>query len=232
MKTITIAGPGKNALGMDLMQSLFDQVRAAGDEPLLLTGDRDAFSAGLNLKEVLEATPASMRTFHHLLEELVGALYHYPGPTAAAINGHAIAGGAILGLVCDRRFVTTNPRARLGLNEVALGLQFPPRLLAMVTDCIPRRHQTEVLLGAALVGPEDSVRLGLADVVSADPVADATAWLERTGAHPDGAYAAGKVQLRPPVVLTAEQQAHFDEVVLPGWLSESVKGRIAGFFKK
>lgn len=232
MRIITISGPGKNALGSSLMQSILDEVKDAGGEPLLLTGDGDAFSAGLNLKEVYEATPESMRSFHRLLEDLVEALYAYPGPTAAAVNGHAIAGGAILALVCDHRVATSNPRARLGLNEVALGLRFPPRLLAMVTDCIPRRHHNEVLLGAGPFGPEDALRVGLVDAISDDPTATATAWLDRTGKHPDGAYAAGKAQLRPPITLTDAQQAHFDNVVLPGWLSDSVKQRIAGFFKK
>lgn len=232
MRTITLSGPAKNALGSDLMQQVYDQVQAAGGEPLLLTGDGDAFSAGLNLKEVLQADSDDMRAFHRLLEDTIAALYHYPGPTAAAVNGHAIAGGAVLALVCDRRVVTSNPRARLGLNEVALGLQFPPRLLAMVLDCIPQRHHIEVLLGAGLFGPDDSARLGLVDAVSDDCVADAVAWLERTGTHPDGAYAAGKTQLRPPIALAPAQQQHFDEVVLPCWTSDAVKERIAGFFKK
>jgi enoyl-CoA hydratase/carnithine racemase len=232
MRTITLAGPAKNALGSSLMQAVHDQVKAASGEPLLLTGDGDAFSAGLNLKEVLNADDDSMRAFHHLLEETIAALYHYPGPTAAAVNGHAIAGGAILALVCDRRIATTNPKARIGLNEVSLGLQFPPRLLGMVTDCIPRRHQIEVLLGAGLFGPQDSVRLGMVDALADDPVAAATAWLKICGAHPDGAYAAGKAQLRPPIPLTDAQRTHFDTVVLPGWTSESVKARIGGFFKK
>lgn len=232
MRTITLSGPAKNALGSSLMQQVYDQVEAANGEPLLITGDGDSFSAGLNLKEVLSADNDSMRAFHILLEETVAKLYHYPGPTAAAVNGHAIAGGAILALVCDRRIATTNPKARIGLNEVALGLQFPPRLLGMVTGCIPRRHQIEVLLGAGLFSPQDSLRLGLVDTLSEAPIAEAMAWLKRCGAHPDGAYAAGKAQLRPPISLTAAQQAYFDDVVLPGWTSESVKTRIGGFFKK
>jgi hypothetical protein len=72
----------------------------------------------------------------------------------------------------------------------------------------------------------------MVDALADDPVAEATAWLERCGAHPDGAYTAGKEQLRPPIPLTDAQQAHFDNVVLPGWTSESVKTRIGGFFKK
>ena len=46
MRTITIQGPGKNALGSELMQQLTAEFQAAAGEPVLLTGHGDAFSAG------------------------------------------------------------------------------------------------------------------------------------------------------------------------------------------
>lgn len=234
MNTITLKGPGKNALSLSLMHDLIEQVRALapGGEPLLVVGDGDAFSAGLDLKEVHALDLEGMRGFHRALEDLVEALWRYPGPTAAAVNGHAIAGGMILALVCDHRVVTTEPRARLGLNEVALGLRFPPRVLAMVRDRLHREHEWEVLLGAGLHGPEDAARLGLVDGVSDDPVAAATAWLERFSRHPEGAYAGAKLMMRPVVELTAQQQAHFEQDVLPLWVSTEIKDRIASFFER
>lgn len=232
MRTILVDGPAKNALGTDLMARLLEEVRAGGGEPLLLTGAGDAFSAGLDLKEVQAADTAAMRRFHHLLEALIGAVYHYPGPVAAAVNGHAIAGGAILALVADHRVLTSDPRARVGLNEVALGLRFPPRLLAWVTDCIPRRHHAEVLLGAGLFAPAEALRVGLVDAVADDPVAEASAWLERVARHPDDSYAAAKAQLRPEVRLSAEEEARFEREVLPRWTSPAIKSRIAAFFRK
>jgi hypothetical protein len=46
-----------------------------------------------------------MRDVPHLLEDTIAALFHYPGPVVAFVNGHAIAGGCILALCCDLRVV-------------------------------------------------------------------------------------------------------------------------------
>ncbi|MCA9565939.1 MAG: enoyl-CoA hydratase/isomerase family protein, partial [Myxococcales bacterium] len=121
MRTIRIEGPGKNSLSSDLMNAIISGLHDAAGEPVLITGAGDAFSAGLNLKEMAGLDAAGMDRFLRTLEEMVVTLHHYPGPTAAAVNGHAIAGGCVITLCCDFRIMTTVPKARIGLNEVALG---------------------------------------------------------------------------------------------------------------
>jgi len=133
MRTIALSAPGKNALSSELMTWIVDRLAEAGGEPLLVTGAGDAFSAGLNLKEVLTLTPSSAERFLDALERLVQALYEYPGPTVAYVNGHAIAGGCVVALACDLRVGLASESARIGLNEVPLGLRFPPKTWRMVT---------------------------------------------------------------------------------------------------
>ena len=157
MVEITLDGPGMNALSFALMSALRDQLLAAAGQPVLLTGAGKAFSAGLDLKEVASLDPAGMTRFLDLLEEVVGLLYHHAAPTVAYVNGHAIAGGCVLALCCDRR-ICVDGRLRVGLNEVAIGLRFPPRTLRVVRRQIPARHAHEVLLGAQLHGPADALR--------------------------------------------------------------------------
>ena len=60
---LTLQAPGKNALGTPLMKRLLAELRDAGQRPVLLTGAGDAFSAGLNLKEVVSLDETSMRAF-------------------------------------------------------------------------------------------------------------------------------------------------------------------------
>ena len=150
MREIRMDGPGKNSLGTTMLTFLLAELHAAGGEPVLVTGAGDAFSAGLDLNEVLALEGDGMLEFLRLLERAMVALYLYPGPTVALVNGHAIAGGCVITLACDHRVALEHPKIKIGLNEVALGMRFPPRILAMAKERIPRESHTAVLLGAGV----------------------------------------------------------------------------------
>lgn len=230
MVEIKMQGPAKNALGSEMMRWIRARLREADGAPVLLTGDGDAFSAGLNLKELAGLDGAGMRAFLEELEGLVHDLYHHPGPTAAAVNGHAIAGGCVLALCCDVRVGTTHPGARMGLNEVALGLRFPPQTFAIVRSRLSRRHEETILLGAGLHDPASSLHLGLLDAVADDCVAEARARLAVLAAYPPDAYRAGKEMLRGSVGRPdAAAQREFLDQVLPVWTSPQLKERIQAF---
>lgn len=196
MIEIRMDGPGKNSLGTAMMTFLVDQLRAAAGQAVLLTGAGDAFSAGLNLKEVAAAEGESMLAFLRLLEETIATLYLYPGPTVAAVNGHAIAGGCVLTLCCDHRIMTTNARAKIGLNETALGVRFPPRTFQAVRRRLSPQHAERVLLGADLFDPAGALALGLVDELADDPVAAARKRLTTLELHSRDVYALTKGDLR------------------------------------
>jgi enoyl-CoA hydratase len=228
---IELNGPAKNALGTETMTVLLEKVRAAKNEPLLFTGAGDAFSAGLNLKEIASLDEAGMRRFLALLETTLCAIYQHPRPTVALINGHAIAGGCLLGLCCDWRVAVDEPKSKIGLNEVALGVLFPPRVLEIVKRRVPWRYLEEVVLGAGLVGPADALRIGLVDEVFAKGEARAAAEkrLAARVALPAEAYAATKKMLRgaseQDLVSDAEEARAIDAAV-PAWISPELKKRV------
>src|SRR2546428_4980269 len=95
VRELLISGPGRNALSGTLMEQLLLQVAGAGGRPLLVTGAGAAFSAGLDLKEVAALDRPRMARFLGRLDALVDALFDYPRPTVACVNGHAIAGGGL-----------------------------------------------------------------------------------------------------------------------------------------
>lgn len=227
MVEIRIDGPGKNALGTDLIRSLTQQILAAEGAPILLTGTGDAFSAGLNLREVASLDVDTMADFLEQLENFFRLIWLYPGPTAAAVNGHAIAGGCIMAMCCDYAVATDNPKARIGLNEVAIGLRFPPGLLNFVRASINPQHINEVVLGGGLHSPENALRLGLVHAVSADPVADAGGHLKKLAKHPAQAYRATKLDIRSGVMeASTEQKDAFRDQVVPFWTSPEIKALI------
>ena len=233
MIDIVIEGAGRNALSTVVLTSLRDALRAAGDAPVLLRGAGGCFSAGLNLKEVASLDLAGMERFLSLLEETFEQLYLHPAPVVALVEGHAIAGGAVLALCCDWRVSASDERARLGLNEVALGLQFPPKTWAIVQARLPPTTRERVLLGAGLHGPAEALALGLVDEVTADPDARARAVLAALAAHPRQAYAATKRAMRAATVaLSDEARSAFVAEVVPRWVSDDVRARMLAVLKR
>jgi enoyl-CoA hydratase/carnithine racemase len=232
MKTVTISGPGKNALSQKLMSSLLDEIRAASGQPILLTGSGDAFSAGLHLKELASLDAAGMVRFLDTLEQLVDTLYNYAGPTVAIINGHAIAGGCVLALACDLRLALASRTALIGLNEVPLGLHFPPRTWRLVTGRLSPHARDRIVLQGGLHDPEAALRLGLVD----DVVVDANAahrLAEAFVGTPLEAYGAAKRALRAGVLeTTPEEERHYRTEVLPTWTRPELKERLAAMLRK
>lgn len=224
---LSISAPGRNALSTELMQRLLAAVREASGRPLLLAGSDGSFSAGLNLKEVASLEPPAMSRFLLLLDELIDALYEYPGPSVACVDGHAIAGGCVLALCCDWRVAAEREDIRIGLNEVALGLEFPPKILALARDRVPRRHLEHVLLEGGLHAPRQAQALGLVDEIAAEPLSAASAALARLAAPPRTTYVATKDALRRGVLaLSGAQRRDFEERIVPAWCAPETKARI------
>src|SRR5262245_24997300 len=170
MITLTLDAPGKNALSLALMESVIERLRTAAGEPILVTGAGDAFSAGLNLKEVAALDRPAAEHFLGTLEAMAEALFTYSGPMVAAVNGHAIAGGCIVELAADYRVLADDPRVRIGLNEVALGLEFPPKIFALARYRVPPHGFERVVLEARLYDPGTALQLGLVDELATDVV--------------------------------------------------------------
>ena len=226
---IVIDAPGKNALSTSSMESLLAAIEAAKGEPLLFTGalGSGAFSAGLNLKEVVALDRAGMRRFLATLDRLVEAIYMYPAPTVAYVNGHAIAGGCVLALCCDESVAEDDPTIRIGLNETALGLPFPPRVLAMVQRTVRPAVLERVVLGAELFDVTEAARLGLVDAVARDGRKTAEERLAHLASHPRAIYAHTKGVLRAGTFDVGAAQADFEARLEPIWTGPELRARIA-----
>ena len=230
MKNIVLSAPGKNALSIAVLEGLQRDVEAARGEPFLLTGAGDVFCAGLNLKELATLDSVGMHRLLAALDGAVEALFQHPAPTAAWINGHAVAGGCALALCCDVIVASADPRIRIGLNETAIGLPFPPKIAALARHRLPHGSLERVLLGGGLHAPAEARSLGLVDLVAEDARSVAEQELARLAAHPRAAYAANKRQLRSSA-LTPPDADRIQVEVLAVWDSEETRLRAASALK-
>ena len=108
------------------LHDAFDRLeREFCDLPVVLTGQGDVFSAGIDLQFSFgifgSGSHDTISQWYWTYRETNLRVFQYPRPTVAAVNGHAIAGGLITALDCDFRVAARKP-ARFGLNEVPIGI--------------------------------------------------------------------------------------------------------------
>ena len=214
------------ALVLKLGETL-DEAERDG-RPLVLTGNDRFFSAGLDLAG-LPQNREEMGAFVDAFDEFVRRLFLCPCPTVAAVNGHAVAGGAILAAACDVRIGATGTY-RVGVSEVQLGVIFPATAFGVLRAAIPPTRIAEVLLRGRLTGPEDAVGNGfLHELAEPDELAArAVARAEELGALPREAYLHTKRELRDEFAERAlSQRPQKRELFLDTWFSEESKARRA-----
>lgn len=184
-----------NAIGAGLLFELDAAIREAREsyQGLVLAGNTKFFSIGLDLPELLTLDRDEMFDFWNRFEDTVLALYTLPIPTAGALAGHAIGGGAILALACDYRFMAEGKR-RIALNEVKIGLPVPHLAHLLLRQIVPDRVAVEMEFTSRFLGPDDTKVAGLADEVCTEEAVEPRA-LERIrelAAMPRPAFAATK----------------------------------------
>ncbi|WP_051513638.1 enoyl-CoA hydratase/isomerase family protein, partial [Microbacterium sp. C448] len=121
--TVEIAGPGRNLLNPEVLQSIEDQLIAAANDAavagIILTGaGDDAFCGGLDVPAIKAG--ADPVPFYQGLIRVLKLLPTLPKPVAAAVNGDALAGGA--GFVAAVDYVVSVPDAKIGSYEVSVGV--------------------------------------------------------------------------------------------------------------
>jgi enoyl-CoA hydratase len=144
---------------------------------LVLAGDRQAFSAGADLKAI--------ETLRDRAEGPLGITrLHSPKPTIAAVNGYCVAGGIELALWCDLRIAGEGAtfgcfERRFGVPLVDGGTQRLPRVVGL------GRALEMILLGRA-VDAAEALAFGLVNAVVADDRVLATAldWAETIASFP------------------------------------------------
>ena len=156
-----------NAMDLEFCEMLtarLEECRQAPTAALVITGEGRMFSAGVDLRRVLEG---GAEYLHAFLPAMIGTfelVFSYEKPVVAAVNGHAIAGGCVLACAADRR-IMARQAGRIGIPELLVGVPFPPVAFEIMRAAVaPPRFEALVYSGAT-VTPEIAVEHGLVDTI-------------------------------------------------------------------
>ena len=221
-----------SALDLELLEELttaMDEFEASDARALVLTGSGSIFSAGVDLKRLLEGGTGYIEAFLPALNDALSRLLFSDRPLVTACNGHAIAGGCLIACCGDRRLAARG-KARIGVPELAVGVPFPPLAIELVRASVGERNLQRALYDATAYGVEDALELGFVDeLVDAEDLEErALSVAGRLASVPPASYAFTKrgvrAALRGPG-LDPEKRAEALEL----WKSEAVHTALSDY---
>jgi 3-hydroxyacyl-CoA dehydrogenase/enoyl-CoA hydratase/3-hydroxybutyryl-CoA epimerase len=193
--TITWDLPGRsmNVLtqqGIEELTALADE--ALGDDSvkgIVITSGKDTFAGGMDLnilaqfkqqgaEGVFEGTMKGHQMLRKLERAGMDPKTNKGGkPVAAALPGTALGIGLELPLACHRIFAANNPKAKIGLPEIQVGIFPGMGGTTRLARKLGVMAASPFLLQAKMSSPEQAQKAGLIDEVVDDPVAAAKAWV-------------------------------------------------------
>jgi 3-hydroxyacyl-CoA dehydrogenase / enoyl-CoA hydratase / 3-hydroxybutyryl-CoA epimerase len=201
---ITWDQPGRsmNLITLDTVEELGAMVEKVASEATIkgavITSGKDTFCGGadLTMLESLGRTfaeiaksqgeePAAVRLFEESrkLSLIFRRLETCGKPWVAALNGTAVGGGFELALSCHHRIAAQNPKTRLGLPEIKVGLFPGAGGTTRVARMLPPADALKYLLKGDQLTVERARGMKLIDAVvpSADLVTAAKDWIMAGG---------------------------------------------------
>lgn len=228
-----------NALDLPLVNELTTTLQTVKNNPdvhaLVLGSSSDKFfSIGFDIPQLFELSQQDFQHFYQAFNRVCIELFTLPKPTVAAITGHAVAGGCILTLCCDYRFIADG-RKLMGLNEIKLGVPVP-----YPGDCILRhlvgvRHARDIMDTGDFYQPEALLDMGVVDQVlpqeQVQPESIEKAAL--LGALPQEAFAIIKRNRVEPIETQIRSRLEKKEqLFLEHWYSHEVRERLKAAMEK
>ncbi|MCR8693561.1 enoyl-CoA hydratase/isomerase family protein [Rhodococcus pyridinivorans] len=169
LAVVTIDRPhARNAIApetMDQLEKVLDEAEQAQARALVIRGGGDrAFVSGGDLKQLAklrthEQAADMARQMRAVCDRIAG----FPAPVVAALNGHALGGGAEVAVAADIRIAADD--IKIGFNQVSLAIMpawgGAERLASLVG-----RGRALMLAGTGdILRAEEAERIGLVDKV-------------------------------------------------------------------
>ena len=226
---VRMEAPKGNAMDRAFLgdfKKLFDEVENSDARGVVLTGKGPFFSVGMALPELLPLSRDDMRTFLGDVSCTLARLMSLPIPIVAAVNGHAVAGGCVLGLYCDYRVAGGGPW-RLGFSEVQIGIGLPPFITEALRQAVHKPADwVAVAHRGRMMSPKEAQSVGLVDEVVLGEQVEAMALYKAKllAERPQVAFAQVKSEYRRPAIAAMKVDADArNEAWLDTWFSSEAQ---------
>ena len=189
--TLTIDMPGQSANTMnEAFRTAFletaEKVESDIDNisGIVIASGKKTFFAGGDLNELIKVQPEQATEFFNMVESLKAPMRKMETlgkPVVAAINGAALGGGFEICLACHHRVAINDPKLKVGLPEVTLGLLPGGGGVARMTRLLGLEGALPFLLEGKQVNPERALKAGLIHEIADDAedmMAKAKAWIK------------------------------------------------------
>jgi len=226
-----------NALDLEFLDAIdgaLAEEATSTERALVLTGSGSIFSAGVDLFRILKGGREYVEAFLPALERAFMRLFVLEKPVVAAVNGHAIAGGAILACGADVRLMSRG-NGTFGIPELKVGVPFPPLALEIARHVLaPAELSEAVNLGRTYTVDECSARGWVSEVVAPDALLPRAIEVARgLTAVPPAAFASTKLLLRQPHLdFLHAHGARIARGVLETWRSPEVAHAIRAYVER
>lgn len=184
-----------NAINFELVQALTETIQEVKNNneigSLVITSMNDKFfSIGFDIPSLINLSRSDFEHFYLDFNRMCLDLYTLSKPTIAAITGHAIAGGTILTLCCDYRFIGKG-RKLMGLNEIKLGVPVPYLADCVLHSIVGTVNAQKIMEGGAFYTPGEALNLAMVDGVFPDDevLRSAIEKVNLLSAYPPAAFA-------------------------------------------
>ena len=151
---------------------------------VILTGEGTSFCAGADiawLNKIKEYSSVKNEEDTERVADLFLAIYDFPKPIIAAVNGPAIGGGCGLACVCDFVFADKK-EARFGFTEVKIGF-IPAIVSVFLIKKIGEGKVKRLLLTGEIIESEKALQLGLVDYLSGNVIQDTLSFADNLSAN-------------------------------------------------
>jgi len=195
----------RNALSTGMMRELTAELERQSARPecrvIVLKANGPAFSAGHDLKELVNRTLEQEREIFDTCTRLMTTVQRIPQPVIAAVQGIATAAGCQLVATCDLAIAAEG--ARFATPGVKIGLFCSTPMVALSRN-IGRKRALQMLLTGQPIDARTALDWGLVNsVVPAEQLDEAALALAR------------QIASASPLTLKIGKQAFYEQIDLP-----------------